>query len=237
MGLKRQLATLLRVYDECETVKTAEFSLAEPVSPKPGQCSTFFLLKEDGSFGEGRVYSLSSSPLWTDKAAITFRMTPNFPTKIASIQPGQKMGFFGPYGNFVFNDSLGSAVFLAGGVGVSPLLSMIKNVDEKSLPVKMTLIHSCRTVQTAPFLEYFKRLGQRRKDFKYVLDLTRPEESLPWEGLREEKYLTPEMLKRHIPSPEKETYYICGPPRYADGAIEVLDALGVPPAQIKFEKW
>ncbi|MEM4255356.1 MAG: FAD-dependent oxidoreductase [Candidatus Norongarragalinales archaeon] len=235
--MKRQLVTLLRTYDECATVKTSEFQLSTPIQPKPGQCCTYFLLKEDGSYGEGRVYSISSSPLLTDKVSITYRMTPNFPTKLQSIKPGDKMGFFGPYGNFVFDERAESVVFLAGGVGIAPLLSMIKYVDEKKLPTKMVLIHSNRTVQETPFLGYFKDLEKRNPDFKYVLDLTRPEESAPWDGTKEEGYLTAEMLTRHVPYPETQSYYICGPPRYTHGAFEVLKSLGVTQEKIKFEQW
>jgi len=235
--LKRQLATLIRTFDECETVKTTEFQLSVPITPKPGQCCTYFLLKEDGSFGEGRVYSISSSPLLTDKVSITYRMTPNFPTKLQSVKPGDKMGFFGPYGNFVFDDSAESVVFMAGGVGAAPLLSMIRYIDEKRLPTKMILIHSNRIVQETPFLQYLKDLQQRNANFKYVLDLTRPAESAPWDGVKEEGYITQEMLKRHVPEPEKQNYYMCGPPRYTHGAFEVLKGLGVKSEQIKFEQW
>ncbi len=235
--MKRQIATLIRTFDECDTVKTSEFQLSEPVTPKPGQCCTFFLLKEDGKYGEGRVYSLSSSPLWRDKVAITYRMTPNFPTKLQSLKPGDKMGLFGPYGNFVFNDSLKNVVFLAGGVGVTPLLAMIKHVDENNLPIQMTLIHSGRTVQTVPFLEYFKDLGKRRPDFKYVLDLTRSDESAPWAGLLEKGYMTEEIIRKHVPNPESQMYFMCGPPNYTQGAFAVLKSMGVPAENIKFEQW
>jgi len=236
--LKRQLVSLIRTFDECATVKTSEFLVSVSVAPKPGQCGTFFLLKEDGvSYGEGRVYSLSSSPLSTEKLSITYRMTPNFPAKLQGLKPGDKLGFFGPYGTFVFNEACESAVFLAGGVGVTPLLSMIKCVDEKKLPVKMVLIHSNRTVQETPFLDYFRELQKRNANFKYVLDLTRPAESEPWDGIKEEGHLTEEMVRKHVPSPEAQTFYLCGPPRYTQGSFEVLKALGVPQEKIKFEQW
>ena len=45
------------------------------------------------------------------------------------------------------------------------------------------------------------------------------------------------MLKRHVPEPEKQNYYMCGPPRYTHGAFEVLKGLGVKSEQIKFEQW
>lgn len=234
---KRQLATVVKIIDECETVKTMEFRLSEPVSPQPGQCGTFFLLKEDGSFGEGRVYSLSSAPFPGDSLAITFRMTPNFPAKLASLKPGNKVGFFGPYGNFVFGEPAESVVFLAGGVGISPLLSMIRFIDGKKLPVKMVLIHSNQTVQVTPFLEYFKGLQSRNRDFRYVLDLTKPKESAEWAGLKEEGYLSEEMIRKHVPECEKQTYYICGPPGYAGAAISILKKIGVQQEKVKFEQW
>ncbi len=235
--MKRQLVTFSRTFDECETVKTTEFQLSAPIDPKPGQCCTYFLLKEDGSYGEGRVYSISSSPLVGDRIAMTYRMTPNFPAKLQALKPGDKMGFFGPYGTFVLNENLESIVFLAGGVGIAPLLSMIKYVDEKNLPTKMVLIHSNRIVQETPFLEYFRDLEKRNPNFKYVLDLTRPAESAPWDGIKEEGYLTEEMIRKYVAQPDKENYYMCGPPRYTHGAFEVLKGIGVTPEQIKFEQW
>jgi len=214
-----------------------DFRLSEPISPKAGQAATFFLLKEDGSFGEGRVYSLSSSPFSKENITITFRMTPNFPTKLAVLKPGDKMGFFGPYGNFVFDDSLQSVVFLAGGVGATPLLAMIRYIDEKKLPVKMVFIHSNRTTQETPFLNYFKDLQARNASFKYVLDITRPEESKPWEGLKEEGHLTAEMISKHVPNAESQTFYLCGPPRYTHEVFQLLKNLGVTPAKIKLQQW
>jgi len=235
--MKRQVATVLRVFDECETVKTLEVELSEPISPKPGQCGTFFLLKEDGSFGEGRVYSLSSSPLSKEKISITFRMTPLFPSKLAALKLGDKIGFFGPYGTFVLDESLSSVVFLGGGVGITPLLSMIRYIGGKKLPVNMVLIHSNKTVQITPFLDFFKGLEKRNENFKYVLNLTEPENSEGWEGLKEDGYLSGEMVRKHVPQAESQTFYICGPPPYTKAAVEVLTSIGVPSEKIKLEAW
>ncbi|HIH20213.1 TPA: FAD-dependent oxidoreductase [Candidatus Micrarchaeota archaeon] len=235
--MKRQLATLVSVVDECETVKTMEFELSEAVAPKPGQCGTFFLLKPDGTFGEGRVYSLSSAPVEGNRISITFRITPNFPTKLLTLGVGAKVGFFGPYGTFVYNDAAERVVFFGGGVGAAPLLSMIKHVREKKLPAKMIFMHTNKSVQVSPFLDYFKQLSSENRDFKYVLDVTRPAESSPWDGLKEEGHLTEEIVKKHVSDAPLLNYYICGPPAYTHGVFTILKGLGVTDDKIKFEQW
>lgn len=227
----------MEIREECATVKTLEVDLAEPIAPKPGQCGTFFLLKEDGTYGEGRVYSLSSSPSQTKRITITYRMTPNFPTKLDKLKAGDKIGFFGAYGPFFLKEPVESVVFLGGGVGITPLYSMIQHLDETHAGTKMVLIHSNRITQETPFLDYFRELEKRNANFKYVLDLTRPDESGPWDGILEKGYLTEEMVSKHVQNPAEHEYYLCGPPRYTDGAVEVLTKLGVPKEKIKLEKW
>jgi predicted ferric reductase len=69
------------------------------------------------------------------------------------------------------------------------------------------------------------------------LELTEAQNSSEWNGLKEEGYLNEEMVRRHVSDAESQTYYLCGPPAYANSVVQTLKNLGVPSGRINFEQW
>ncbi len=120
---------------------------------------------------------------------------------------------------------------LSGGIGITPLRSMMQYATDKKLSCKITLFYSNKAVQDIAFLEELMDIEQKNPLFKPVLTITRPEESQEeWKGAVgriDEKLVSGTLggLKNH-------TFFICGPPSMVTAMAQLLEALKVPKEKI-----
>lgn len=227
----RGTAALREIIEEAKDVRT--YCLECPgFEYAPGQFINVYLLKEDGGFGEFRAYSISSSPT-SGKLEFSVKWTEGFPSKLSRLKTGDKVGVMGPFGHFQLqgNDS----VFLAGGIGVTPFISMVRHAHDKRLPQKLTLFYSCRTTEEAPFCKELAEMEGDYPNFKFVLTYTRLLPEHPWKG--ERGRISMEMVKKYIGNMLAHDYFVCGPKVMVDASKEMLLAAGVPKEKIKAESW
>jgi glycine betaine catabolism B len=181
---------------------------------------------ENDSKGPIRHFTIASSPTENFIMISTrIRDTP-YKKRLASLEEGTIVKVKGPEGKFVLhNDYSKSAVFLSGGIGVTPFRSMIKNATDNQLPVKIALFDSNRNEQNILYKDEFDGWANINQNLVIVYTITDEDESSPpaseWRGERGRidksmlaKYLTKDELDNSI-------YYTCGPP----GMIEAMQTL------------
>jgi ferredoxin-NADP reductase/nitrite reductase/ring-hydroxylating ferredoxin subunit len=181
---------------------------------------------ENDSKGPIRHFTIASSPTENFIMISTrIRDTP-YKKRLASLEEGTIVKVKGPEGKFVLHDDYSkSAVFLSGGIGVTPFRSMIKNATDNQLPVKIALFDSNRNEQNILYKDEFDGWANINQNLVIVYTITDEDESSPpaseWRGERGRidksmlaKYLTKDELHNSI-------YYTCGPP----GMIEAMQTL------------
>lgn len=205
----------------------------------PGQYVRMYLPETDiDGRGDKRPFTIASSPLEKEHIMIVTRIIQSaFKKRFSELTSGEQVKFYGPMGGFVLHEEeKNEQVFLAGGIGITPFLSMISYVDGKKLPFKITLFVSFSTVEDVIFKEQLEAVVQRNQNVRVVYTITKPEESkLPWSG--ETGRISEELIKKHIKDPLEALYYIVGPPAMVSAMEELVGKMGVPTQRILIENF
>ncbi len=201
----------------------------------------FAYFKLDGVSGDSkgpiRHFSIASSPTEQDLMISTrIRDTP-YKQKLASLEDGTKILAWGPQGEFVLHDDYSKpAVFLSGGIGVTPFRSMIKYATDKRLPVKIVMFDSNRNEANILYKGEFDKWALENKNFQPVHTLS---DEIPdsWSG--ERGRIDRNMIERHLNKSElgNSIFYICGPPGMLKAMQKLLQEMQVPKERIKVEEF
>jgi glycine betaine catabolism B len=202
----------------------------------------FAYFKLDGVSGDPkgpiRHFSIASSPTEQDLMMISTRIrdTP-YKQKLASLETGTKILAWGPQGEFVLHDDYSKpAVFLSGGIGVTPFRSMVKYATDKRLPIKIVMFDSNRNEANILYKDEFEKWAQENKNFAAVYALT---DEIPdsWSG--ERGRIDRSMIERHLEKSElgNSIFYICGPPGMLKAMQKLLQEMQVPREKIKVEEF
>jgi glycine betaine catabolism B len=229
--------TLARVEGETADAKTLRFLLpqGQQLAWRPGQFLTF----EWNIDGRPvlRSYSISSSPTQAGFLEITAkRVEKGHVSQFLNdrARAGLKVKARGPYGKFCFDESKHRRIALiAAGSGITPIIAMLRYIDDLCIPVEATLIYCIRTEHDVFFKSELAALQDRRNGFRCVLTLSQP--SAAWAGWKGR--LRREILEREIPKPLESTFFLCGPPAFMDLGCALLKNMGVEPSQILEESF
>ncbi len=151
------------------------------------------------------------------------------------VKPGDTFQCTGPSGSFYYEPLRDSTdlVFLAGGSGITPFASMIREAAERKLPINIHLIYGSRDPGDIIFAQELEELEKGSANIKVDLVISEPPEE--WEGLC--GLLDADMIIERVGSVEGKTFFICGPtPMYAF-CEEALEVLGVPRKSIRKEAY
>jgi ferredoxin-NADP reductase len=142
------------------------------------------------------------------------------------LERGAKILAWGPRGEFVlYDDHFKPAVFLSGGIGVTPFRSMIKYATDKQLPTKIIMFDSNRNQQNILYKDEFDSCARQNKNLKIIYTVTEEEQAnhtANWSG--EHGRIDKSMLERHLTRSEIDNavFYICGPPGMLKAMQELL---------------
>lgn len=229
--------TLARIYPQTADAKTLRFllPLGQRFTPRPGQFLTFEWIINGKSVT--RSYSICSSPAQSGFVEITAKRVANgcvsqFLNDHARV--GLTVKARGPYGQFCFDETKHKRVVLiAAGSGITPMMSILRYIDDRCIPVSATCIYCVRTEQDIFFRKEFAELQSRLDGLRLVLVLSQP--SSPgslWAGR-----LRREILKAEVENISESTFFVCGPPSFMDLALALLKELGVERSRILQESF
>ena len=180
--------------------------------------------------GPIRHFTLSSSPT-EDFIMFTTRMRDSpYKKRLAALDESAKVKVRGPEGQFVLHDDYSKpAVFLSGGIGVTPFRSMIKYVTDKQLPLKIIMFDSNRDPVNILFKKEFDSWTTLNKNLNIIYSVSnedKPEENQvtttkDWKG--EHGRINKEMILKHLDNTvlNNSIFYICGPP----GMLKAMQSL------------
>ena len=193
--------------------------------------------KDTDSEGNMRTFSIVSSPQETDIAIATRMRDTAFKRTLRDMTPGTEVSADGPFGSFLLHENAKRpAVFLSGGIGITPFRAMIRDATERALPHTLILFYSNRRPEDAAFLEELQALQKHNPHFTLVATMTDMEKSSrAWEG--ERGYIDQAMLKKYIPADSQPIYYLAGPQTMVSAMRVVLRESGVSNDDIRFEEF
>lgn len=234
-----QTTTLLGSRDVAEGTREFSFKRPEGFTYRAGQTIDLTLINppETDDEGNSRTFSLVSAPHEPDLRITTRLRDTAFKRTLKNMPVGTELSLDGPFGSFTLHENTERpAVFLAGGIGVTPFHSMIADATERSLPHHIYLFFSNRRPEDAAFLDEFEAFQKQNPNFKLVATMTDMEHSArPWTG--ETGYIDAEMLRRHLPKEGSPIYYLAGPQSMVAAMRTTLNGIGVSNDDIRFEEF
>ncbi len=226
-------------------IMTFKFTKDKYPEYKAGQYAFFPLDNIDNdSKGHVRHFSLASSPT-EDVLIISTRIRDSqYKQRLSAIHEGEEVKVSKARGDFVLHDDHTKlAIFLSGGIGVTPFRGMIKYVVDKQLPIKITMFDSNRNQHNILYKDEFDKWANQNKNVKIVYTVTEEEgggqksdTTTNWSG--EHGRIDRSMLERHLTKDEvaNAVFYICGPPGMLKAMQELLQQeLQIPKDRLKVE--
>ena len=184
-----------------------------------------------------RSYTISSSPTQSGYIEITPKRAKEgfvsaFLNDHAAI--GLTVEAIGPAGQFYFDERTQKKIVLvAAGSGITPMISILRFIDDRCLDTDVTLLYTARTHRDIIFEAEIERLKQSLPSFSCLTVLTRPDAG--WKGLT--GHIRRDVLADIVKGQKKAAFFLCGPEPFMNNTIAALEELGVDRKQIKQEKF
>lgn len=226
---RRNPFTVSEVRRESHDVVSLCFSGPVP-SFAPGQ---FMLvrIRQDSRYSPSHPYTISSAP--TDGfLRLSAKGIGDYSTSLAEVSPGTRAIIEAPFGVFSYQN-VGDAdlVFVAGGIGITPFLSQLRELRATPEPRRVRLIWGNKTREDIAFTDELEAAQRELPDFALVHVLSNES----WEG--ESGFIDEGLLRRYVPDFATPEFFVCGPPAMMTTVIPALRGLGVDADRIHFERF
>jgi ferredoxin-NADP reductase len=225
--------SVLAVLEEASEIRTFRLARPQGFEFTPGQFVPV-RVSVDGR-PHVRCYSISSSPDSRAWFEISVRRQGLVSTTLhATLRTGSHLTIGRPAGQFVYpaGDDRPLAL-LAGGIGITPLLSMLRHAVSSDPARPVTLLYSARDRQAFAFLPELRVLAQRHPQIRIGLTVSEPSAPPPWRA----GHIDLPMLRQYVPHPSHTIFCICGPGPMMAAMEQLLRGEGVPAEQIRSEKF
>ncbi len=215
-----------------------EIEPAEPLTFRSGQTCDVIIPHPayTDELGNTRTFSIASAP---EVSPLTFatRLTESaFKRTLAEAPIGTPLDLDGPYGSFTLHHNAARpAVFLAGGIGITPFRSMVADATRRKLPHRITLLFSNTSASSAPFLDDLQVWARDNPNFTLVPTITDPVSGEPWTF--ETGRIDAAFMKARVPDPASAIFYIAGPAGFVAAMARTAEEIGADPDSVKSEEF
>jgi predicted ferric reductase len=229
------------------SLRRRPFNVAEVRKENPSVCTVFFegdhgkykpgqfmmlQLKRNGVVSEPHPFTISSSPT-SKRLSVTIKDVGDFTSTVNRTRPSEAAYIDMPYGVFSFlSSSADSFVFIAGGIGITPFMSMLRYMRDRKTRHKVVLLWANRAEEDILFKEELAAMEQENSSLKIVHVLSRQDS---WEG--EKGHVDSERLKKFVSDFGKPVFFICGPPAMMRAVKSALRNLGIPAKNVRMERF
>ncbi|MDS0859827.1 benzoate 1,2-dioxygenase electron transfer component BenC [Burkholderia pseudomultivorans] len=228
-GQSRFAATVAKVeqHNDAAVVLELDVDTTGPVF-LPGQ---YVNIDVPGS-GQHRSYSFSSAP-GESKISFLIKKIPGgvMSTWLEAAQPGTKLDLTGPLGSFYLRDVRRPLLFLAGGTGLAPFLSMLEVLARTNAQQKVHLIYGVTRDLDLVLVEAIEAYAAKLPNFSFATVIADADSKHPRKG----------WVTQHIPADALNDgdvdVYLCGPPPMVDAVRKYFDDEGVKPYSFHYEKF
>lgn len=202
----------------------------------PGQFVMVRILNPDGTLWKQKAYSMCNIPNDEGRIELGVKVAGEFTQRLNTLKVGDKLELAGPYGIFTIKPEMGAVVFLAGGIGITPFLSMIRGEIATNSTRRMTLLYANKSPKDIAFQQELEFLAKVHPLLRVAHTIESGEltaSPVPCHSGR----VTEELLRQYGGDMRQNYYLLCGPPPFMDCMKEYLSAAGVDPSHIKVERF
>lgn len=203
---------------------------------KPGQYMTLALINPPHTDEKGimRAFSIVNSPAQKNTLAFATRMSGSaFKRSLMELPIGTEVDVKFMGGRFLLPTSPEKRiVMIAGGIGITPFISMLRHATENSLPHSITLLYSNRSRQAAAFYDELNELEQKNPNLSIIFTMT---DDQGWDG--EKRPISEELIKEYLPNYSDFIFMLVGPGGMVSSLTAMLSRMGLPKESIIFESF
>ncbi len=192
---------------------------------------------EMDSQGSIRTFTLASAPYEGDLVVATRIRDSAYKRVLAGLSEGASLRLEGPMGSFLMHKNPAKAgVCLAGGIGITPFRSILRQAAQEGFSHPIYLFYSNRRPEDASFLEELNEMAKRNPQFLFTPTMTKMDRSKSeWSG--ERKLIDRDMLAQHLCDWKGPIFYIAGPPEMVAAMRELLARNEVSEDDIRTEEF
>jgi Na+-transporting NADH:ubiquinone oxidoreductase subunit F len=184
-----------------------------------------------------RAYSISSVPSDTRHVELIVRRVPDgicTTWVFDHLKEGDELNVSGPYGFFHLADTDAPIVCIAGGSGMAPIWSIVRDMKEKGIARPTLYFFGALTQKDLFFVDELRQLEKELPWFTYVPALSKEPADSDWTG---ERGLITEVVGRRVPDTSRHEAYLCGSPGMIDASVAVLRKNGMPEENVFYDKF
>lgn len=228
------VGSLINKRELCIDTFEYTFDLSKQLSFQAGQY--VFLTFKNPKFpdyqGSRRYFTIASSPTTTGTITVATRLRDTgFKKELHQLPIGGNIEISDPDGDLILpKNSEIPLVFIAGGIGINPFMSMLRFMNQTNLQSPVTLLYSNKKLETTPYFTELKDLERRLKNFKLIFTMTDDDNWTDQTGR-----INKEIITRHVKKPESSLFFIVGPEKMGQTIEEYLIDLGIDDDNIKRE--
>lgn len=233
-------ARCAKIEDLTYDMKRFSFELLEPNTMDfvAGQYVQLLCPRYKGNSEEVyRAYSIASDPAKNGVIDLIIRRVPNGICTtwcFEYLKEGDAVKLNGPYGEFRLSETDLPMVFVAGGSGMAPFVSILHHMQNTDNPREAVYFFGGNTMRDLCLDEQMARFAEALPNYDFVPVVSRPEEGSHWDG---ETGLVTEAVKRRFKDLSGYEGYLCGSPGMIDAAATVFTSLGMPEDRIHYDKF
>jgi ferredoxin-NADP reductase len=234
-----QTATLIHREEVAEGTMAFHFEKPSGFSFRAGQFADVTLTHplETDAKGNTRTFSIASPPFANELVFTTRMRNTAFKRSLKKVPLAAEVKIGPATGSFTLHKNLTRpAVLLAGGIGITPFLSMVQQAERDRLLQKLYLFYSNRRPEDTAFLDTLRALETTNPNFRLICTMTEMSKSKKeWRG--ETALIDKEMLCRHLADLQGPIYYVAGPPTMVTAMRKVLVSAGVEESDIRTDEF
>jgi ferredoxin-NADP reductase len=237
MALPR--TTLLKKVEVAEGTMSFHFEKPAGFEYRAGQFADYTEISPSETDNEGstRGFTLASAPFEPTLMATTRLRDTAFKRILQNMPLGTELELDAPYGSFTLHHNVTRpAVFLTGGIGITPVRSIVLQSTHDHTDHKIFVFYSNRRPEDAAFMDDFASACSTNDNLTFVATMTRPERSTQkWDG--ETGVIDQDMIARHVDDLTTPIYYLSGPAKMVTAMRTLLNTAGVDDDDIHTEEF
>ncbi len=196
---------------------------------KPGQCANVMIQSNGNEVN--RFLSFSSSPTepfieFTKKISGS-----DFSLAFTGLAAGEDIRLRGPGGVLTYEGEFPEVLFIAGGIGITPIRSMLRYAADEKVPSDRVLLYASRAEGDMAFREELEEMARTEPDFRLMNILNKPSEK--WQGAK--GFISADFIAESVLDLANRTAFICGSPGFVKCMERDLKKLKVPDDRIIME--
>jgi ferredoxin-NADP reductase len=213
-------------------VKSFQFPRPENFDFDPGQW--MFITLFDGDEKKRKHFTISSSPTEREFIEFTKKITDHeFSVLLDTLHPGDRVDIDGPYGNFTFKGEYPRVGMITGGIGITPLRSIIRYCTDSGVSAQITLLYGNRNEESIVFREELEDLMRKNPSLQVIHCLSRPGDG--WKGRK--GHVDMQLISEEIPDYGERIFYVSGPSALVNDIVQALKILNIPDAMVRTEQF